>query len=254
MTGNTPDTPKLMELADGVYVRQAVDNISWFDLGGNAVIVDALEDRNEADAVLSALADTLGETPVRYVINTHTHADHVALNKTFRRHFGAEIINAPTADIPPDGRQFEGPRRSALMLPLGGLHTDEDCVVHLPADGVLFTGDLFGWGMIPLIRGLNDETMQLLEQVYERLVAFDAETIVPGHGPPATTAHLRRFVQYLHDLRDRARRAVDAGRSDDEILAELTPPEDMADWWRFAEWKHDDSARKVVRAVRRGKL
>lgn len=249
-----PDTPKLIKLADGVFVRQAVDNISWFDLGGKTIIIDALEDRGEADAVFAALSETIGETPVACVINTHTHGDHVALNKKFRKHFGAEIINARTADIPPEGRWFEGPRRRALMLPMGGLHTDEDCVIHLPDDDVLFTGDLFGWGMIPLVRGLNTETMQRLERVYDRLISFDADTIVPGHGPTATTAELRRFIRYLHELRQQSRAGVDAGRGDDEILAELTPPEDMADWWRFTEWKHDSSARKVVRAVRRGKL
>ncbi|MFW6066407.1 MAG: MBL fold metallo-hydrolase [Planctomycetota bacterium] len=253
MTAET-DTPKLIKLAEGVFVRQAVDNISWFDLGGKVAIIDALEDRGEADAVFGALSETIGETPVTCVINTHTHGDHVALNKTFRKHFGAEIINARTADIPPEGRWFQGPRRRALMLPMGGLHTDEDCVIHLPDDRILFTGDLFGWGMIPLIRGLNAETMQRLERVYERLISFDAETIVPGHGPPATTEHLRRFVRYLHELAAAARAGVDAGKSDAEILAELTPPEDMSDWWRFSEWKHDSSVQKVLRAVRRGKL
>lgn len=254
MTEDTTDTPTLMNLREGLFVRQAVNNISWFDLGGEGVIIDALEDRNEADAVLKAIAETLGETPVAYVINTHTHGDHVALNKTFRKHFGAEIVNARTADIPAEGRRFQGSRRSALMQPAGGLHTDEDCVIHLAEDGVLFTGDLFGWGMIPLMRGLTAEALQRLEGIYERLIAFDAETIVPGHGPLATTDHLRRFVKYLHQMRDTARAGVEAGRADDEILAELAPPPDMSDWWRFRQWKHDNSARKLLRAVRRGKL
>jgi cyclase len=254
VTPDAPETPTVLRLADGVYVRQAVDNIGWFDLGGRAAIVDALEQRSEADNVLAALDETLGGTPVAFVLNTHTHPDHVALNSTFHKRFGAEIVNARTADIPADGRRFEGARRSALMLPMGGLHTDEDCAVHLPDDGVLFTGDLFGWGIIPLTRGLTTGSLQRLERVYERLIGFGAEHVVPGHGPLATTGDLRRFIEYVHELRDAAAEGVQAGRSDEEILDKLPPPEDMAGWWRFRDWKHADSAEKVLRAVRRGRL
>ncbi len=254
MTDSPTDSPALLQLADGLFVRQAVDNIAWFDLGGSAVVVDALEHRGEADAVAEAIAETLGETTVAFVINTHTHPDHVALNRFFRKRYGAEIVNARTAEIPTDGRWFEGPLRRALMLPMGGLHTDEDCIIHLPDDGVLFTGDLFGWGMIPLIRGPDAETVRRLEQVYERLIGLAAERIVPGHGPLATTAHLRRFVEYLRQMSEIAHAGVSAGRDDNEILTDMAPPEDMSDWWRFRQWKHADSAKKILRAVRRRKL
>ncbi len=248
------DTPKVIEVAERFHVRQEIDNIAWMDLGDFAVAVDALEHREKADDVFGAIDETLGDEPLRYMINTHTHYDHVALNDAFRERYGAEIVNMETTDIPADGKWFEGDRRRVLVRPMAGLHTDTDCILWVPADRVLFTGDLFGWGLIPLVGVLRDETAAGLMEVYTRMIDYDAETVIPGHGPLATSDHLRRFVDYFHDLRRQAAEGVAAGRSDKEIISSIDPPEDMTDWWRFVQWKHADSVEKVVRAVRRGRL
>lgn len=254
MAADPAETATIVTLADGFHVRQAVDNIAWIDMGDHAVAVDALEEPDLADEVFRAIESTLGDKPVRYLLNTHTHCDHVALNEAFRRRCGTEIINQATTPVGPEGRWFAGARRRLLMLPMPGCHTNEDCLVWAPDDKVLFVGDLFGWGLIPLPVGLTDEAAGLLLDTHARLIDYDARGVVPGHGPVCTTAELKRWVAYFTSLRREVARACAAGKSDAEIRRQLAPPADMAGWWRFVLWKHADSLDKVLRGVRGGRL
>ncbi len=254
MSDKAVETPELVQVAAGLYVRQEIDNCTWIDLGGSAVVVDALEHRCKGGMVIGAIRDTLGDTPVEHVLNTHTHPDHVALNADFQEQFGADIINARTSDIPDEGLTFEGERRSVRMIPMGGCHTPEDCIVEVMPDRVLLSGDLFGWGMIPVVGPLRSAKAELLERIYERMIDFDAGAVIPGHGPLATTDHLRRWPAYFRNLVRQVADACAAGRKDAEILSDLGPPDDMQDWWRLAEWKHDRNVRIVLQAVRKGRL
>lgn len=252
MPADPTDTPKIEKVGEGFFVRVALDNIAWIDLGGYALVVDALEQPQLEKEIFEAIASTLGDLPVRYLLNTHTHGDHVALNAAFQRRFGTEIVNQRTARIPPEGRWFEGPRRRVQMLPLPGCHTREDCVVWVPHDKALCVGDIFGWGLINLSSGLDDDTARLLVDTHARMIEFGADVVIPGHGPLCTTAELRRWVEYFRWLGREVSRACAEGKSDRQILRQLSPPEDMNHWWRLLQWKHEDSLRKVLSAVRGG--
>ncbi|MCJ7544615.1 MAG: MBL fold metallo-hydrolase [Phycisphaerae bacterium] len=254
MNAEQADLPKLIQVAEGLIVRQAVDNMAWIDLGEYAVVVDALEQPELETEVLSAIAKTLPGRSVRYVLNTHTHYDHVALNGALVRRHGAQVVDNASGAIGAPGRWFQGSRRKVQMLPMPSCHTEEDCVVWAPQEGVLFVGDIFGWGLIPLSCELTDQTGALLVQTVNRLIAFDAAVVVPGHGPLCSTAELKRWVEYLHWLVAEVRRAYQAGLDDKAILRQVPPPKDMTGWWRFLAWKHADSVTKVVQAVRRGKF
>ena len=254
MEHDPTDTPQVLHVSDAVWVRQAVDNMGWADLGGSAVVVDALEQRHLKDEVFAALDQTLGATPVRYVLNTHTHGDHTALNRPLAKRYGAQIVNARTADLGGDGRRFEGERGRTLLLPIPGCHTDEDCCVWVEPDAVLFVGDVFGWGLVGPNGALAPGQAEHILRTYERLIAFGAETVVPGHGPVCTTAELRRWAQYFRWLIEQAKAGVAAGESDKDIRRRLPPPDDMRSWWRFLDWKHDDTVAKTLQAARRGNL
>lgn len=252
MATDPADTPKIITVGEGFHVRQEVDNIAWIDTGEYALVVDALERPGLEAEVFEAIASTIGDRPIRYVLNTHTHGDHVALNPAFQRRCGAEIINQRTTPLPPEGRWFEGSRRRVHMLPMPGCHTPEDCIVWVPHDRALFVGDIFGWGLINLSTPLGPETARLLLDTHKRLIDYDAEYVIPGHGPLCTTAELQRWVTYFNWLREEVSRACSEGKSDAQITAEIAPPDDMEAWWRFLDWKHEDSVSKALRAVRAG--
>jgi cyclase len=249
MPHDPASTPEVIEVAEGFYVRQAVDNIAWMDMGDGMLVVDALEQDHLEKDVLAAMQRTVPDTPVRTVLNTHTHHDHIALNNAFAQHFGADIFNMRDAEIPKGGRWFEGPKRKVRMIPVPGIHTDTDCLVWGQTDRVLFTGDLFGWGLIPTEKPLVKEVLSDIEGVYNQMLDLHPETVIPGHGPVCTAAELKRWLEYFHWLIAEVKRLKQEGRSDAEIRSQLTAPEDMADWWRFTDWKHEDSLGKVLKSI-----
>ena len=224
---------EIIVLGDGFGVRQEVDNIGWIDLGKEALVIDAHEDASVEKEVIAAIEQGLGGSPVRWILNTHTHYDHVVLNAAFRSRWGAEILNRRS--IPADGRWFEGDLRRVHMIPLDSGHSSDDCVIWVPDEKVLFTGDIFGWGLIPIVGSINDDTAAVLLAAYEKLISFEADTVVPGHGPLCTTDHLRRWVEYFDRLRKNP-----VGASD--------PPDDMRHWWRFLEWKHERNVELMARS------
>jgi len=252
---DTADTPKILEPVPGVWVRQEIDNLAWIDLGDHVLVVDALEQAACGPEVLAAIAETTGGKPVRTVVNTHTHYDHVALNGLFVERFGAEIINARTRDLPAAGLELGSSQRPVRFLPMPDCHTPEDCIVHLPNDGVLFVGDIFGWGLVPWDRPLDQAKADHILRTYGELVALGATTVVAGHGPLCSTAELVRWMRYFTELILAVKAARAEGASRREIRDEtVAPPADMASWWRFLQWKHEDSVKKVSQAVVRGAL
>jgi len=252
MSDADAEVPKLIAVADGIHVRQEVDNIAWLDMGDHLLVVDALEQPELKDEVFDAIASTAPGKPVRYVLNTHTHYDHVALNDAFRRRWGAEIISHAATPLQPEGRQFAGERRTVRMIPMPGCHTDEDCIVWAPEDKVLFVGDIFGWGLIPLTVNLRRESRDLLLDTYQRLIDLAPAVVVPGHGPICTDNELQRWVDYFLWLEKTISEACAAGETDAEIVARVEPPADMRNWWRFLKWKHDDTVAKIIKACRKG--
>ncbi len=102
-------------------------------------------------------------------------------------------------------------------------HTDGDVVVYFVNEKVLHMGDVFWSGMYPFIdtRGGGSLTGMIatIEQALER-VAPDTK-VIPGHGPVTDVATLRRFRQFLVDLRKKVRTAVDGGKSLPEAIRSI---------------------------------
>ena len=104
-----------------------------------------------------------------------------------------------------------GGRRFVVISTPGG-ETRDSLVVHLPDDGVVFTGNLFGpaWESLPnlyTIRG--DKIRSALEYVesLDRVRALQADVLVTGHGEPVrgretiddTLGRMRAAVMHIHD-------------------------------------------------------
>jgi quinoprotein relay system zinc metallohydrolase 2 len=236
----------LREIADGVFAFQGVNELMQPDnegaicnlgvvVGADAVaVIDSGGSMAEARAFITAITEVTSK-PVRYLINTHMHPDHIFGNAAFRA-LGPTIVghrNLPAAleargayylqsyrnqlgDELMKGIEIVPPTllvEDRLQLDLGGralqlkaweaAHTDNDLTILDPTSGTFFAGDLVFLGHLPTIDG---SLLGWLKQM-GTLAAIDAARVVPGHGPapsgwPEALENERGYFEVLaRDLR-----------------------------------------------------
>lgn len=263
-----PPGPEFRRLAEGVYALLQPPLV-WYSSAGvivgdrDVVLVDTLTNA-AMTRTLQAGIRRVTDRPVRFLINTHAHADHVYTNHLFpeatvicthrgrertranreaqERHTSAFLRLFPDVD-------FEGGRytlqdlafsgtltlwqgeREIRLLELGEGHSESDLVVHLPAERIVFCGDLFLNGLPPLpSEGHVTQTIANL-QVLEGL---GADIYVAGHGEPGTQADVRAQRERLQRLFDHARECHHQGLTYDQALRVFAEEEAPLGFTRLA--------------------
>jgi glyoxylase-like metal-dependent hydrolase (beta-lactamase superfamily II) len=114
------------------------------------------------------------------------------------------------------------------ILHFGPAHTDGDVVVYFVNEKVLHMGDVFWNGMYPFIDTRGGGSFSGMITAIDRAlqVAAPEAKVIPGHGQVTDVATLRRFRQFLSDLRAKVRRAVEGGLSPAEAIRSI----DMDDY------------------------
>lgn len=98
--------------------------------------------------------------------------------------------------------------KKVALIEVGPAHTRGDVLVHVPADRTVFTGDILFIDGTPLMwAGPVGNWLAACD----RIIAMDAEVIVPGHGPLTDVAGVRRMRSYLEYIATEARKRFDAG-------------------------------------------
>lgn len=243
----TFESDTILRLAPGVWMRNAVDNCLWADLGDGVIVVDALEDLAMAPLIAEDVQATAGKA-MRWVVNTHADRDHIACNEEWAAS-GAVIIahqaiaeklagqpGCPTVTFT-ERFTLDGGEHEAQLRWLGGAHSASDTVVYLPQGKVLCIGDLFGWGLIPIPAYDKARAARLVE-VLNEILLYDAETVVCGHGPVFKLEHVQRWLDYFAALQAEVADLAAQGLPVEQIQDRCPPPDDMKDWWRFVDWKH----------------
>ena len=240
--------------------RNFISNAGFVVTDDGVLVVDALGSPALAEALLAEIRRVTTQ-PLRYVVLTHYHADHIyglqvlkAAGATVIAHAeGREYLNAETAQqrlqasraelapwidaqtrlVPADRWLTEKEARlqmgsyEVLIRHVGPAHTPEDVVVYVPQLGVLFAGDLFFRGRIPFV-GLADSRLWIAS--LERLMEDRPRLVIPGHGPASTDplADLQLTREYLLHLR----------RTMGEAARELEPFDEAyakSDWSRYEQ-------------------
>jgi glyoxylase-like metal-dependent hydrolase (beta-lactamase superfamily II) len=152
------------------------------------------------------------------------------LSGYLRRCFGAFDFTGirsrlPDTDITADTELSVG-SRTVQLLRFGPAHTHGDVAVFDPASGVVFAGDLLFIGGTPIMwAGPASSWIAALQ----RLLALDADTYVPGHGPVTDATGVREVIEYLALVEAGAADLQARGRTVPQAAAEL-------DLGRFAGW------------------
>ena len=223
-----PTDASLVEVAAGVHAWLQPDGTWWLNNtgavrhAGSVLIIDTCANNVRTTAMLAAVSRATGDAPITWAVNTHQHGDHVygnALLPPTTVLVGHENMRAGLRDdfifdaCPPfwtpqpewgvaQRRLPDLAFESSLAIYLGDLrveahhpgytaHTSGDVLVHVPDKKVVFAGDLLFNGLTPmLLMGSLDGARRSLEWIS----SFDADRVVPGHGPIIEAAELDRVL------------------------------------------------------------
>ncbi len=266
-----PGSPKhftLVAAGEGVYAAIAKEGDSaavgnaGFVVGTDAVlVVDTFASPAAAEELASEIR-RLTPLPVRWVVNTHYHIDHVGGDAVFTR-AGASVIAQETErawvrtenlkwrkEIKPEDREMvshlvlpELTYRERLTVWLGDRkvevlarpgHTGGDSIVFVPSANVLFGGDLIWKNTVPnLIEASTEAWVNTLDGF---LQDHPSTTFVPGHGEIAKALDVRYFRDYLAGLRFAVARGLANGKSGKDLVDLLISVQQS----RFGTWKWFD--------------
>ena len=198
------------------------------------------------DQLLVAISE-ISDQPIRFVINTHFHHDHVGGNETIGKG-GAVIIahdnihkrmssdyfshffDTTTPAWPKDALpvitfndqvtlHFNGEIAKVYHVPHG--HTDGDGIVHFPASDVIHMGDIYFNGLYPYIDldgGGNIEGMIAGAELGVSIAGEDTQ-IIPGHGPLSNKANLAEYRDFLVTARNNVQKLIDQGKNLEQAVA-----------------------------------
>ena len=267
----------LHELGDGLYAYLQPDGgWGWSNAGlvaadGTSLLVDTLFDLHCARDMLDSMRAITDRSPIGAAMNTHGNGDHCFGNqllpanapiyataraaeemqaappellralvqtdvgKVFFGDFDFEGIELrPPSDTFTGSLDIDVGGRTVSFVELGPAHTGGDAIAFVPDAGVVFTGDLLFIDGTPIMWA---GPVQNWLDACDRILAYGARVLVPGHGPVTDDSGVRDVQRYLTYVRDAARERFDAGMS----AADAADDIDLSD---FADW--GDKERIVV--------
>jgi cyclase len=210
------------------------------------------------DKVLAAVSH-ISPHPVRYLVNTHWHWDHVGGDGLFGK-AGVVIFSSeqtreyldkaqatkaspPGSPYAPDpaaipvvtvnnGVKFHLSGQTVEIIQVPPAHTNGDLIVHFVEADVIQTGDTFFHGFYPDIDQPHGGTIDGMIALYDTLYKMSGPNtkIIPGHGPIANRDDVREYQGMLREVRKRVAKAVAAGMTEEALVASH-PLDDLDKLW-----------------------
>lgn len=242
-----PATPEIT-----VRITKAAGNVYFLDcvggFGGGNVAASVGDDGillvDDMYAVMGpkilAALKTISDKPVKIVLNTHFHGDHIQGNKNFqktsviiahenvrKRLLAANTDAKPTQDMLPavtfaDRITLNFNDEEVQMIHFPNGHTDGDSIVYFTRSKVLHLGDMFFFEMFPAVYTQGGGNIRQLVINLDKIIAdFPADAkVVPGHGNLATMQDLENYVAMLKDTIAIVDKSIKDGKTLEQMKTE----------------------------------
>jgi len=232
------------KITEHVYIFRYVGHQSMFVVTPDGVIATDPIGYLRPQAVTTYIAEIRKVTPapIKYVVYSHHHYDHIAGGKPFKD-LGATFIAHRNAKA-----HLEKLKHPNVVIPdltvdnlhvieLGGVrmelhyvgrnHSDNMLVMLIPQDKLIFVVDFVPIGGV-LFRNLPDGFIPDWFDSLDRVLAMDWDRMIPGHpdagGRLGTKDDVRAVKEYMTDLSDAVRQAAAQGKCWDRAMQEVKLP------------------------------
>ncbi len=250
----------LTKIADGVYSYvDSMDPSPAHSFGANAgiiigkdgiVVVDTLISAKEAQRFIKDIR-AVSDKPLRYVVDTHDHLDHVLGNSEFAKlgaaiiaqagtkaamvkngdgllqrakYFGLsdEAMSGTTVVVPSltfsDAMEIDLGDRKIEVIHAGPSHTNGSSIVYVPDSKTLFAGDVLFTNYHPNMR---DGDIQGWIKALDLIASMDVMNIIPGHGPLSTKKDVVDMKNYSIAFDAKAKELLGKSSDPEYIASEL---------------------------------
>ena len=275
--------PQFKKIQDGIYVQTANDlnsNCGIIVTQEGVVLIDSGHNPTDSLAVKAAI-QKLTSLPVRYLINTETHPDHItgdfvfsppaiviagqgateAIRKEDTAGWNENLMKqsqemrdalsgyrlvTPQIEYHEKMTLYVG-ERTFELLRLKDVHSEADTAIWLPKERVLFSAAVAVPNRFNNLRSFV--TIPEILSATKMLRALNPAVVIPGHGAPGTTKIFDDSDKFYNLLVERVAKLVRGGKSLDEIKKEIRMPE--YDNW-LAKNRFDTNVEAAYRAVKEG--
>jgi glyoxylase-like metal-dependent hydrolase (beta-lactamase superfamily II) len=234
-----------VEGTDNVYIFRYQNHQSMFIVTPAGVIVTDPISYGRPQAAKAYLDEIrkITQAPIKYLVYSHHHYDHIAGGKVFKD-AGATVIShrrakerlvqlkAPDVVIP--DQVVDGKRTIKLggttldLIFTGRNHSDSSLVMLLPKEKVLFAVDFNSLGAVPSRLAVNDSYPIEWEASLKKTLALGWERMIPGHPGPngrlGTRKDMEEQIAFMIDLASEVKKASDAGKCFDPATKEVRMP------------------------------
>lgn len=240
---------EVSKVAGTVYMLKGAGGNIGFSIGSDGIVLVDDQFAPLADRIKAALKE-LTDKPVRFVINTHYHFDHIDGNASFQKDAPVVAHHNVRKRLQTGGTpgnlasvkqtmkpvvteafpiltfsqdvtiHLNGEDIRVLHCPNG--HTDGDSVIFFPQSNVVHMGDDFvtyGFPFIDLAGGGSVEGMIAATENVIAELPPDVK-VIPGHGAVSTLRDVERFTTMLNETRSAVEQAIKAGKAVDQMKHE----------------------------------
>jgi glyoxylase-like metal-dependent hydrolase (beta-lactamase superfamily II) len=180
---------------------------------------------------------SVSSLPVKYVLNTHHHPDHVGTNQKFID-AGAQVVglDALKTRMASDPRTKDIPGLPTVtfakdyVLKFGGAevqahsfgrgHTGDDTMVYFPDLKVVMVSDQIT-NATPIVDFANGGSAVEWTQILDGVLKLDFDMAIPGRGEPKSRAEVQAFRTSFATLLSRAADAIKAGATRDQLASQV---------------------------------